>query len=105
LTFAVGNVNLGTEVMMQYHIDREVDRLMVKLADALCTFEREGGRGSVLVLVPYEPDEEIVVLASGKPASTDHPSDPILALARAYENRSPNGAKALTKAAPAFVRR
>mgnify|MGYP001616234355 CR=1 FL=1 len=37
---------------MQFHKDRDCDRAMIRLMDALCTWERETGRESTLILVP-----------------------------------------------------
>jgi len=37
--------------------------------DALCTWERETGRGSKLLLVPDADDEEIVFAMDGKPVT------------------------------------
>ncbi len=53
---------------MTYHKDKEVNDCLVKLMDALCTWERQTGRASTLILIPHEPDERLVLARDGKPA-------------------------------------
>lgn len=48
------------------HPSAYVQRAMTELLDALCSWERSTGRESLLVLIPVEHDEEIVVADSGK---------------------------------------
>ena len=55
------------ESKMSYHRDSEVNHALVHLMDALCTWERVTGRGSKLLLIPDEKDEEIVFAVDGKP--------------------------------------
>jgi len=76
----------GNEVSM-YHEDSDVKKAMTTLADALCTWERNTGRRSLLILVPRQPDENVVMLFDGKPANETAPSDLLLALADAYVRR------------------
>ncbi|MBI2087043.1 MAG: hypothetical protein HYT69_02625 [Candidatus Zambryskibacteria bacterium] len=52
---------------MRWHPDPECDQAIVRLLDALCSWERSTGRESLLVLVPVEHDEHVVVAHSGKP--------------------------------------
>ncbi len=52
---------------MVHHRDPECDSAMVRLLDALCTWERETGRRSTLVFVPHARDEKIVLAQDGKP--------------------------------------
>ena len=52
---------------MVHHKDLECDAAMTRLLDALCTWERETGRGSMLIFVPNAPDEDVVLAQDGKP--------------------------------------
>jgi len=52
---------------MSYHRDREINNAIVRLLDALCSWERNTGRRSVLLLIPYEADEPIIFAEDGKP--------------------------------------
>lgn len=52
---------------MVHHKDPECDQAMVRLIDALCAWERETSRRSMLIFVPYALDEKIVVAEDGKP--------------------------------------
>ena len=52
---------------MEYHRDLNCDRALIDLNDALCAFERLTDRECTLILVPHQPDEEIVISQSGKP--------------------------------------
>lgn len=52
---------------MSYHVDDEVNQAIIKLLDALCMHERNSGRRSTLILIPHEPDQEIIVAQDGKP--------------------------------------
>lgn len=70
-----------------YQEDPDVEKAIVALADALCTWERNTGRQSLLILVPIEPVEKVVMLFNGKPANETAPSDLLLALANAYFRR------------------
>ena len=54
---------------MTWHRDREVNQALIRLMDALCTWERHTGRGSKLLLIPNEDDEEILFVVDGKPVS------------------------------------
>jgi hypothetical protein len=54
---------------MTWHRDNEVNQAMIRLMDALCTWERETGRGSKLLFIPNEDDEEILFVIDGKPVS------------------------------------
>lgn len=48
------------------HPDPDVERAMISLFDALCRWERSTGRESLLVFIPAEKDEEVIVADSGK---------------------------------------
>lgn len=52
---------------LSYHSDAEVNQAIIKLLDALCVNERNSGRRSTLILIPHEPDQEIIVAQDGKP--------------------------------------
>lgn len=41
---------------MSYHKNEEINKLIIELLDALCTWERNSGRGSTLILIPHTPD-------------------------------------------------
>lgn len=51
----------------RWHKDPEVDKALIRLIDALCTWERNTGRGSTLLFVPDHEDEEIILAIDGKP--------------------------------------
>ena len=55
--------------MGRWHIDAEIDRMMVQLIDALCAFERNTGRRSHFLFVPEADDEKIIYAMDGKPVS------------------------------------
>ena len=52
---------------MRWHPDPKCDEAIVLLLDALCTWERSTGRESLLVLIPVEQEEQVIVADSGKP--------------------------------------
>ena len=52
---------------MSYHKDPEVNQALIRLLDALCTWERNAGRRSTLILVPHCSDERILMAQDGKP--------------------------------------
>ena len=54
----------------RWHRDPEVDKALIRLIDALCTWERNTSRGSVFLLVPNYPDEKIILAVDGKPLET-----------------------------------
>ena len=53
----------------RWHRDPEVDQALIRLIDALCTWERNTGRGSTLLFVPDHEDEETILAVDGKPIS------------------------------------
>jgi len=59
---------------LSYHRDSEVNQAIIRLMDALCTWERETSRGSTLLIVPDNNDEKIVFALHGKPI----PDDPFI---------------------------
>ena len=52
--------------MGQFHIDEGVNAAFVRLLDALTSWERSTGRKSVLVFVPENSDEQILLATDGK---------------------------------------
>ena len=52
---------------MPRHPDPDVQSALTRLIDALCNWERTTGRESLLLFVPVEGDEQIVMADSGKP--------------------------------------
>ena len=58
---------------MRHHPDPEVDKAMIRLVDALCTWERNTSRGSLLIYVPdFQGDSErILFVQDGKPLPDD----------------------------------
>jgi len=73
--------------MIAWHIDRECDAALVRLNDALCSFERSTGRGYVLILVPEMPDEKIHISQNGKPLAPTFSMSPEEILATAVRKR------------------
>lgn len=57
--------------MGQWHINQECETALIRLNDALCSFEREAGREYTLILVPKRPDERIHMSENGKPVNFD----------------------------------
>ena len=51
----------------RWHRDPEVDKALIRLIDALCTWERNTGRGSTLLYVPVDEDEDPILAIDGKP--------------------------------------
>jgi len=64
-----------TEFGIPQHKDREVQAALIRLLDALCTWERETGRQSVLIL---REDDYVCRAASGKCVVPDDVSDELL---------------------------
>ncbi|MBI3956446.1 MAG: hypothetical protein HY340_00450 [Candidatus Kerfeldbacteria bacterium] len=62
--------------MGQWHIDQECESALIRLNDALCTFERNTGRRYTLILVPKASDEQIHLSQSGKPLPSDFGMSP-----------------------------
>jgi hypothetical protein len=56
-------------------MDRECDQAYSRLMDALCTWERETGRRTTILLIPHLSDEKIVVAVDGKPAKVETTED------------------------------
>lgn len=69
--------------MSTWHIDQECESALIRLNDALCSFERVTGREYTLILIPKSPDEKIHISQSGKPlpANFDMSPEEILAMA------------------------
>lgn len=54
--------------MGYYHRNKEIDKVIIRLMDALCTWERNTGNGSKLILVhDNEDDGPIIFAMDGKP--------------------------------------
>jgi len=70
-----------------FHIDRECEAALVRLNDALCSFERATGREYTLILIPESSDEPIHVSLSGKPYPHTSPEDVQGALELAFVRR------------------
>lgn len=63
--------------MAEWHLDERCSDALVKLNDALCTFERATSREYTLILVPESPDEEIHMSQSGKPLPKNFDMSPM----------------------------
>lgn len=50
-----------------HHPDPETNQAITKLLDCLCQWERNTGRGSTLILIPHNSEEETVLAQDGKP--------------------------------------
>ena len=70
-----------------WHIDPRCDQALIKLNDALCSWERSTNRQYTLILIPLSPDERIVVSENGKPLPEDHFMTPEETLAIAMKRR------------------
>jgi len=70
-----------------WHIDQECESALVRLNDALCSFERATGREYILILVPERPDEQIHISQSGKPWPHNFDMSPEEILAKAMQRR------------------
>ena len=70
-----------------WHIDRECESALVRLNDALCSFERTTGREYTLILVPEALDEQIHMSQSGKPLPLNFDMSPEEILSMALERR------------------
>ena len=55
------------------HLDSEVQQAIIRLCDALCTWERNTGRTSALIL--REQGGFVFRAASGKPGPPDYVTD------------------------------
>jgi len=66
-----------------WHKDPECEQALIKLNDALCSWERDTGRKSILILIPEAADEPIVMSQSGKllPKNFNVSPEEILAIA------------------------
>ena len=59
------------ESMGTWHLNPECERALIKLDDALCSFERATEREYTLILVPHSSDEKIFMSQNGKPLPQD----------------------------------
>jgi hypothetical protein len=55
---------------MSYHKDPEVNKAIIRLLDTLCSWERNTGRRSTLLLIPHNDDEEMIMAQDGKPVDS-----------------------------------
>jgi len=74
-----------------WHKDPDVEQALIRLNDALCSWERATGRESTLLLIPHNSDEKIVISQSGKPLPLDSDLEPELMLANAMSARNQSG--------------
>lgn len=70
-----------------WHIDSRCEQALIKLNDALCSWERNTNRQYTLILIPLSPDERIVVSENGKPLPEDHLATPEETFAIAMKRR------------------
>jgi len=56
---------------MPYHIDPDCESALIRLNDALCSFERMSRQKYTLILVPEKTDEKIHMSVDGKPIPQD----------------------------------
>lgn len=54
-----------------WHIDSRCEQALIKLNDALCSWERSTDRQYTLILIPLSPDERVVISENGKPLPED----------------------------------
>ncbi len=62
-----------------FHPDEDVNSAIVRLIDALTSWERSTGRESFLVLVPVESEERVVVVDSGRLMDLESLTDELIA--------------------------
>ncbi len=74
--------------MGTWHIDERCELALIRLNDALCSFERATGREYTLILVPESADEKIHMSQSGKPLPPDFKMSPEEILAMAMKRRN-----------------
>ncbi|MBU4577243.1 hypothetical protein KKA98_00355 [Patescibacteria group bacterium] len=70
-----------------WHIDQECESALIRLNDALCSFERATSREYTLILVPENSDEKIHMSQSGKPLPPNFDMKPEEILAMAMQRR------------------
>lgn len=70
-----------------WHIDSRCEQALIKLNDALCSWERNTGREYTLILIPWSSDERMVISENGKPLPKDCLSTPEESLANAMRRR------------------
>lgn len=73
--------------MGQWHIDQQCEMALIRLNDALCTFERNTGREYTLMLIPKAQDERIHMSQSGKPLPSDFDMSPQQIFENAMQER------------------
>lgn len=70
-----------------WHIDQECESALIRLNDALCSFERVTGRGCTLILVPEALEEKVHISQNGKPLPQNFDMGPEEILAIAMKRR------------------
>jgi len=70
-----------------WHIDQGCELALIRLNDALCSFERATGREYTLILVPETLNEKIHMSQSGKPLPPNSDMSPEEILAMALKKR------------------
>lgn len=73
--------------MGTWHIDSDCEQAIIRLNDALCSFERTTERECTLILVPHSSDEKIMMSQNGKPLPQDFDMPPEQILSMAMEAR------------------
>ena len=58
--------------MVWFRKNERVNDAFIRLMDALCSWERNTSRGSTLLFVPEEKDEEVILIKDGKPVYPVH---------------------------------
>lgn len=74
--------------MGSWHIDYECEKGLIRLNDAVCSFERSTGREYTLILAPHNPNEQIHMSQNGKPLPGDFDMSPEDILAGAMMQRN-----------------
>lgn len=56
----------------RWHVSPECDAALIRVLDELCTWERNTGGGSLVVVIPLAVDQcEVIVARDGKPLDRD----------------------------------
>ena len=49
-----------------WHPDEKVELALIRFLDELCVWERNTGRGGMVVVIPYASDEPLLIAQDGK---------------------------------------
>ena len=71
-----------------FHMDGECEEALIRLNDALCSFERATDRQYALLLIPEAPDEQIFISHNGKPIPEDMEPEELLCLSMKIRRRN-----------------